>query len=271
MKIFSGRLLLAITLAAMPYILCAGGAVEYALYSTREKQPGRLAIEPVLFASNAITPQHAESVMRNALEMLDIPSSFKPQLRHLLMKFKNHASEKNAVWGPQSIELYMHLVHFQTLFTMLNQQNIPPAAPAILLGLDRAGILPQNPCMTLLNTVNNPEWQAVRGKKFAAAVILLPCKYHLQGSLTASAAVAASGSGSVAVKLQRVDYFIQNTSWGHRLSNNNSISRGDGMKIFLLHGKFDQSLAPGIYNGSITFTPSGNAKPVRMQYTILLN
>lgn len=265
---FSGWAIFIILISAAPCTLYGSGAVEYMLYRTIENSATLPVAAPGMLTGGAITLPQAANDMSDALAMLDVPTSFKHILHHLLKRLQHVSQRRNAVWNKESLELYLQLARFQNLFTMLTQQTF--TSPALLLALNRANVLPENDCMGLNNTVNAPVWQAYRGKKFHAAIVVLSRLAKLDAELSASPIVAAAGSGVIKTQLQKVQYSVANNTWQHKLLPERFIGRVKGLEIFLLSADVDKALTPGLYNGTITLA-GANGSISKLGYTIELN
>lgn len=267
MKLY-GWAIFTILISAAPCVLHGSGAVEYMLYRTTENSAALPVTDPRLLTGGAITLPQAAKDMSDALAMQNIPTSFEHILHHLLARLQQLSQRKNAVWSQESLELYLQLARFQKLFAMLENNQF--SSPALLLGINRANVLPESDCMVLNNTVKAPVWQAFRGRKFHAAVVVLSRRAKLDAELSASPIAAAAGGGTIKTRLQKVQYLLKNGSWQHQLLPDRFIGRVEGLEIFLLSADVGKMLAPGLYNGSMTLA-GADGSTSKLEYTIELN
>jgi hypothetical protein len=138
---------------------------------------------------------------------------------------------------------------------MLENQPMNTPFPVTLLGMEAAGVMPQNDCTPEDRISSKPQWQAQAGEKFEAAIYALPQRILNEVTLTAGAWQNQQGQ-SIGLRpdLCAMEYELLNRNWVSREVPANSQSLANGLQIYKLSANIPENLPPGIYHGKVTIS-----------------
>lgn len=202
-----------------------------------------------------IPPRDAARSLIRGLNYTLVPSSFNRKLHHLHYQLGHLAHNRRARWTPELVQVCCQLERYIALFSMLENQPENAPFPVTLLGMEAAGVMPQNDCIPEERISAKPQWQGEAGKKFEAAIFALPQRVMNEVTITAEKWIDQAGqTTAIRPELYAMEYELVNQNWESREIPAGTQSMGSGLQIYKITANLPANLPAGTYYGKVTIT-----------------